>query len=73
VVAKRIAKPLDPADVATAASSPELAAEMYLASVLATDQHSFMECTYLDELARQLKLPAGLKESLERQASPVSA
>lgn len=65
-----IAKPLDPAEVARAASTPELAAEMYLASVLAVDQQSYMERAYLDELARQLKLPAGLKETLERQALP---
>lgn len=66
---REIAKPLDPADVATAATSPELAAEMYLASLLAADQQSFMERAYLDELARQLKLPAGLKENLERQTA----
>ena len=62
-----IAKPLDPADVARASSTPELAAEMYLASLLAVDQQNFMEKAYLDELARQLRLPPGLKETLERQ------
>jgi len=65
-----IAKPLDPAEVARAATTPELAAEMYLASLLAADRQSFMERTYLEELARQLRLPAGLKETLERQALP---
>ncbi len=63
-----IRRPLDPADVARAAGSPEMAAEMYLASLLVADETSFMERAYLDELARQLKLPEGLKVELERQA-----
>jgi uncharacterized membrane protein YebE (DUF533 family) len=66
-------KPLDPADVARAASTPEMAAEMYIASVMLVDEESFMEKSYLDELARQLKLEPGLKAELEkqvRQASP---
>jgi uncharacterized membrane protein YebE (DUF533 family) len=61
-------KPLDPAEVARAAGSPEMAAEMYLASLLVADETSFMERAYLDELARQLRLPEGLKVELERQA-----
>lgn len=61
-------KPLDPAEVAAAASSPELAAQMYMASVLVADEQNFMERTYLDELARQLKLDDGLKATLEQQA-----
>ncbi|MNF73857.1 Inner membrane protein YebE [compost metagenome] len=60
-------KPLDPADVARAASTPEMAAEMYIASVMMVDEESFMEKSYLDELARQLKLEPGLKAELERQ------
>lgn len=63
-----LTKPLDPAEVARGASTPEMAAEMYLASLLATDQQSFMERAYLDELARQLNLAPGLREQLERQA-----
>lgn len=60
-------KPLDPADVARAASTPEMAAEMYLASVLMVDEEHFMERAYLEELARQLRLDPGLKAELERQ------
>ncbi|MGC5702240.1 tellurite resistance TerB family protein [Pseudomonas sp. NFXW11] len=60
-------KPLDPADVARAAHTPEMAAEMYLASVLLVDEEHFMEKAYLDELARQLQLPPGLKAELENQ------
>jgi len=61
-------RPLDPAEVARAAGTPEMAAEMYLASLLVADETSFMERAYLDELARQMKLPEGLKLELERQA-----
>jgi len=60
-------KPLDPADVARAASTPEMAAEMYIASVMLVDEENFMEKAYLDELARQLKLEPGLKVELEKQ------
>jgi uncharacterized membrane protein YebE (DUF533 family) len=60
-------KPLDPADVARAARTPEMAAEMYIASVMLVDEESFMEKSYLDELARQLKLEPGLKVELEKQ------
>ena len=60
-------KPLDPAEVARAASTPEMAAEMYLASLLVADEQSFMERAYLDELARQLKLEPALQQRLQNQ------
>lgn len=60
-------KPLDPAEVARAAQTPEMAAEMYLASVMMVDQENFMERAYLDELARQLRLDPGLRQELESQ------
>lgn len=66
-------KPLDPAAVAAEATSPEMAAEMYLASVLMVDEEHFMERAYLDELARQLKLDAALKVELEAQVRDVAA
>jgi uncharacterized membrane protein YebE (DUF533 family) len=65
-------KPLDPADVARAASTPEMAAEMYIASVMLVDEENFMEKSYLDELARQLKLEPGLKAELEKQVRQAS-
>ena len=66
-------KPLDPVAVAAEATSPEMAAEMYLASVLLVDEEHFMERAYLDELARQLKLDAALKAELEAQVRGISA
>ena len=62
-----LAKPLDPAEVARAATTPEIASEMYLASLLAADEQSFMERAYLDELARQLRLDDDLRQRLERE------
>ena len=60
-------KPLDPTDVARSARTPEIAAEMYLASVMMVDEEHFMERAYLDELAKQLKIEPGLKQELENQ------
>ena len=66
-------KPLDPTDIAAAAGTPEMAAEMYLASLLMVDEENYMERAYLDELARQLKLDPDLKTELERQAEQSAA
>lgn len=60
-------KPLDPAEVASAATTPEIAAEMYIASLILVDEEHFMERAYLEELAKQLKLDPGLKTELETQ------
>jgi len=60
-------KPLDPAEVARAATTPEIASEMYLASLMAADEQNFMERAYLDELARELKLDDALKLRLKQQ------
>ena len=68
-VEDELRRPLDPAEVARAATTPEMAAEMYLASLLVADDTSFMERAYLDELARQLRLPEGLQQELQRQAA----
>lgn len=61
-------KPLDPAEVARAAQTPEMAGEMYLASLMMVDQENFMERAYLDELSRQLRLDPALRQELEAQA-----
>lgn len=62
-----LAKPLDPADVARAAATPEIASEMYLASLMAADDKNFMERAYLDELARQLGIDDALRRRLEHE------
>ena len=52
---------------ARAGSTPEIASEMYLASLMVVDDQNFMERAYLDELAKQLRLDPSLKAQLERQ------
>lgn len=67
-------RPLDPADVARdTAGAPEQASEVYLASLLVVDETSTMERLYLDELARQLRLPDDLRRQLEAQAAAAGA
>ncbi len=60
-----LSKPANPAEIANLATTPELGAELYLASALMVDDESFMERAYLDELARNLKLEPGLKAELD--------
>ena len=68
-VQDELRRPVEPAEVAAAATSPEMAAEIYLATLLVVDETTTMERAYLDELARRLNLAPGLKASLEAQAS----
>lgn len=67
-VESELRRPIDPADVAAAATTPEMAAEIYLASVVVVDDTTTMERAYLDELARRLGLAPELKATLEARA-----
>lgn len=67
-VEDELRRPVEPADVAAASTSPQMAAEIYLASVIVADDTTTMERAYLDELARRLELPADLKADLEARA-----
>lgn len=62
-------RPVEPAEVAAGADTPEKAAEVYLASVIVCDSTSTMERAYLDALATSLRLPPDLKAELERRAA----
>jgi uncharacterized membrane protein YebE (DUF533 family) len=66
-LSQELLKPVDPQAVAQLAQTPEMAAEIYLTSVLAIDEQSYMERAYLDELARLLSLPDSLRKSLDNQ------
>ena len=68
-VETELRRPVEPADVAAGATTPELAAEVYLASVLVVDETSTMERAYLDALARELRLDDGLRRQLEARAA----
>jgi uncharacterized membrane protein YebE (DUF533 family) len=71
-VERELQRPVDPVEVAQAASTPEMAAEVYLASLLVVDETTTMERAYLDELSRRLNLAPGLKAELESRAKQVS-
>ena len=64
-------RPLDAGEVAAVAAQatgPEMAAEIYLASVLVVDETSPQERAYLDSLAQALRLAPSLQAGLEAQA-----
>jgi len=67
LVTEELNKPLDPGELAHNATSPEQAAEIYLASLLVADEQNFMEKAYLKELASQLGLADDLVAQLEQQ------
>lgn len=68
-VKAELARPLDAADVAATATSPQMAAEVYLASLLVVDETSAAERAYLDALAARLALAPDLKATLEARVS----
>ena len=67
-VEAELRSPVDAVAVAAGATTPELAAEVYLASVLVVDETNAQERAYLDALASALRLDAGLKAQLEARA-----
>ena len=66
-------KPVNPAEIARLAATQEMAAEIYLASLIMIDEESFMEKAYLDELARQLNLDAALKAEIHQAKNNAGA
>lgn len=72
-VDQQLQQPVDPIAVAKYAKTPEMAAEMYLASLLMLDEQSFMEKTYLDELARQMNIDDSLKAEIHAAKEQATA
>jgi uncharacterized membrane protein YebE (DUF533 family) len=72
-IVDELRKPLDIDAVVHSATSPELAAEIYAASVVAIDPDDPGEKAYLDMLAARLKLEAGLRAQIESAAKAASA
>lgn len=64
-------RPLSVDDLASRATSPEIAMEIYTASVLAIDPDHPAEQAYLDHLAARLELPAELTAEIRRTAREV--
>ncbi len=63
-----VERPASAADVAALAQGPEMAAEIYLASLLVVDESNPAERSYLDDLAQRLRLAPSLKADLEARA-----
>ncbi len=63
-----VQKPLNVTEIAAGARSPEAAVEVYLASLLLTDQENQDERNYLNQLATELDLDPVLVRSLETEA-----
>jgi len=67
-VVDELRRPLDIEAVVAGGGSPESAAEIYAASLLAVDPDEPAEQAYLAMLAARLKLEPGLKASIEAEA-----
>ncbi|MCA0432100.1 MAG: tellurite resistance TerB family protein [Proteobacteria bacterium] len=72
-LAEELKKPLDIEAVVRAATTPELAAEIYAASRLAIDPDDPAEQAYLAMLAARLKLAPELKAAIESEAAKALA
>ena len=72
-VIDELRKPLDIDAVVAAATTPELALEIYAASFLAIDPDDPAEQAYLAMLASRLKLDPGLKSAVEKEAAKTVA
>jgi uncharacterized membrane protein YebE (DUF533 family) len=61
--------PVDMDAIISSASSPEVAAEIYIASLLAVDVDTAAEKSYLAMLAARLQLPPALITELTSQVN----
>lgn len=66
-------RPMSPEQLASRATTPEIAMEVYTASVLAIDADHPAERAYLERLATQLNLPGELAAEIRRTAGEVQA
>ena len=67
LLVEEIGHPVDMDAIVRSATSPEVAAEIYAASLLAVEVDTAAEKGYLAMLAARLKLPAALVAEIERQ------
>lgn len=72
-VMDELRKPLDIESVVAGAMTPELAVEIYTASVLAIDPDHPAEQAYLAMLAARLNLDPGLKKAIETETAKAMA
>ncbi|QIR15633.1 tellurite resistance TerB family protein [Shewanella aestuarii] len=69
LLVQEMGHPVDMDSIVNSASSPEVAAEIYIASLLAIDIDTTAEKAYLAMLAARLQLPPPLVLELEQQVS----
>lgn len=67
-IQSELSTPLDPARIAADTQAPGLAGEVYLMSKMMINEENFMEKSYLDALANELKLDEALVAELDKQA-----
>ncbi len=67
LLVQEMGHPVDVDTIINSASSPEIAAEIYIASLLAVEVDNAAEKSYLAMLAARLQLPPQLVTELERQ------
>jgi uncharacterized membrane protein YebE (DUF533 family) len=65
-LAEQLTTPVDLREILNAATSPEVALQIYMASVMAIAVDTPAEKNYLDGLARALKIDPGLKAQVEQ-------
>lgn len=67
LLVEEMGQPVDMDGLVKSATSPEIAAEIYIASLMAIDVDTAAEQAYLSMLAARLKLPQELVDELHRQ------
>lgn len=72
VLLEEMGQPADPTRIAGLSTSPAMAIELYLASLLVTGQKNEAEKSYLSDLAEALKLAPELVSEIQREAALVS-
>ncbi|WP_144210670.1 tellurite resistance TerB family protein [Shewanella donghaensis] len=69
LLVQEMGHPVDIDNIVNSASCPEVAAEIYIASLFAVDVDTAAEKSYLAMLAARLQLPPALVKELEHQVS----
>ena len=72
ILLEEMGKPADAARIAKLSTSPAMAVEIYLASLLVTGKKNDAEKSYLEKLAAELKLTPELVDQIHREAALVS-
>jgi uncharacterized membrane protein YebE (DUF533 family) len=72
LLVEEMGRPVDVDEIVDSATSPEVAAEIYIASLLAVEVDTRAEQSYLNMLAARLTIPPELAVELRRQVEAQS-